>query len=198
MKRIVLSLILLCSLVSFPAAANKSLSDIMRSVVYLDGEAGHCTAFAVSVRQFLTAKHCIDSMGKLSINNEESVVITIDHKHDLALISGPIIAPLEMASREPELGDEVVLIGWPRDWADQKPLLFFGRVAALKIAMKVDDNQKHEMNFFHEGGGGGMSGGPIVNTHGQVVGLIQASATYPSVSVAGATVESIRKFLRLK
>lgn len=201
MRKSLLSL-LLCLLLINPLSAAQGpakLDKLYDSVAALIGEGAHCTAVSVRVGQWLTAEHCIKRMPTgMVLNGEVVTVIAQDEKVDLALVKGPVASILPVAEREPELGEPVVILGWPNGWTQRKPLMFFGRVQAVGFEASIENGPKQRYNAFHEGGGSGVSGGPVVNGEGKLVGLANAIAAYPSISLVGQSVKTIRKFLGMK
>jgi S1-C subfamily serine protease len=61
-----------------------------------------------------------------------------------------------------------------------------------------DDSTPKIRNLFDAGAGPGMSGGPIVNARGEIVGVVEAILINPSIVVVSPTVQQIRQFLGLK
>lgn len=130
-------------------------------------------------------------------------VIKLDKKVDLLLLEGPAAVALKIAKTEPEFGADVMMAGWPVGWQQARPLPFFGRMALQDLNIGFSDNTgdewpAHPMNFYHEGGGPGMSGCPIFNTSHEVIGVVEVVGQFPSISVGSPTVKVIRKFLEMK
>lgn len=173
MKKVFLSLILSLSLL-LPVQAS-SVSDmlhrVMKSVAYLKHDKdGACTTFLVGIPdRWAAANHCV---GKdMKINGEDVTVIKVSEELDLAMLRGPEGTMLPIAKKAPELGDRVYLVGWPAGWEGERPMVFFGNVATDPYH---DDQLGHVLYGLDAGGGRGMSGGPIVNEKGDVVGMVEA------------------------
>jgi hypothetical protein len=196
MKPLLILLTLLC--LTGPA-------DYFISVAHLVGEEGHCTATSVMPGRWLTAGHCqLDHFA----DGNEALEVKQDLKADLRLVTGPIAPPFKVAKSEPEIGEEVVLIGWTDIYFEllayeaPKPIVFFGHVQVIDAHLDYKDESgdnavEGQRNFFGAGGGPGMSGGPILNRKGELVGMSDAFVRAPGFSMVSPTVKSIRKFLGL-
>lgn len=179
-----------------PARTVEQTSASIRYVTIVDEEgiAGHCTAWSPRIKQWMTANHCVE--GTMSIGADVLRIIAQDEKTDLALLEGPIAPPLTIADTDPLVSSEATLIGWPEDYpAESAPLPFFGRIQALNIT--VPGVGAHR-TLIHEGGGKGMSGGPIVDSAGHVIGMVEAIHMWPSTTMISQSVGQIKKFLEIK
>lgn len=210
MRKVLLTLLL--SLITLlPLKAD--VKSIIDSVAYLQAGEGHCTAWSIGVKQWITEGHCVDEE-PLVINGEEARVVKLDKGEDLALLDGPLVTPLQVSTQEPifEGKDgklaETTLFGWPGDYPSLKPIVFSGHLAALDVEPtgELDEYDHHNCNLFASGVGAGMSGGPIVQG-GKVVGMVEAGRAYGwphggMISLghitASQTVKAIRKFAGLK
>lgn len=180
MKRELLALVLGVSLLFLPYSP--SISSLLPSVVRITDGAGSCSAFSIddTVCYYLTAAHCAAAgLGE---------VIMIDHDTDIAVIRLPECTPrIPLARSEPALGEKVHILGYPgkQDW----PLALTGHVAAVESGYR----EGKVRNIFHEGVGAGMSGGPIINSRGEAVGVVSEGKEIPSVIVASPTVRMLKK-----
>lgn len=196
--RVILALALVLALGLTPSTP--SLATTMQSVAFFSQSDGHCTAWSARAGQWVSAAHCVKSGTDWKISGEAVELIKLDKKMDLVLLRGPIVMPLEIAETDAPLGEQINLIGWPARYYAKKPLVLTGFVAAVGIETnEIDTGLEiyHDLNIDHEGGGPGMSGGPIVY-RGKVVGVIEAYQELPSVIMIGPTVKDLRKFLELK
>lgn len=197
MKRTFLAIILAIIPLATPTANDLSdmLHRTMESVAYVDGSTGHCTAWSVRISQWMTANHCV-KYNDLTINGVEVLIVKQDEKADLALLQGPKVTPLELAKQAPELGDDVYSFGWPGEYPSMKPIFFHG---VFNVDPENDATLKHDMVGIDSQNGFGMSGGPIVNRDGKVVGMTEAIVRDPDsfmVEAYSQTLKDIKKFLK--
>lgn len=124
-----------------------------------------CTAFIVDASKglALTASHCVSGEEVVYIKDIIPVeVIKYDPEKDLGLIRIPLMMgpPLEFA-KEIKLGDEAVAVGFG-----------LGRLTTVirHVAGFIDETNDIMFDgvYIH-----GMSGGPILNNLGQVIGIVQ-------------------------
>lgn len=139
----------------------------------------YCTAFSVNVTQrgWMTAAHCIGDLdlrrehpAQRFIDGHKAHVVAIDWKHDLALLqtaSWAQTTQLQLSEAPVELGDRLEVLGY--GYGRAKPFYFVGQAAMI------------EADFFGFTGtlvaivtAGGVSGAPVVNEAGQVVGVAHA------------------------
>jgi S1-C subfamily serine protease len=194
MKRLLLTIFLVamlgCAVHIPPVLGPLPIIDrVLRSTVaisYYVGEGrGHiCTGFVVSATRgrVLTARHCVADTPIVQVDGMDSIVIATTDS--LALVSIPPMSkpPLEIRSDPPLIGESVQAFGY--GWGDMYVL---GR----HIAAFSED----ELDIALDGPlAPGMSGGPVVDNEGRVVGVNQASTEPPLISYICGQKE-IRKFL---
>ena len=81
MRKVLLTLLL--SLITLlPLKAD--VKSIIDSVAYLQAGEGHCTAWSIGVKQWITEGHCVDEE-PLVINGEEARVVKLDDDGAIAL-----------------------------------------------------------------------------------------------------------------
>jgi len=164
-----------------PPAAIKSVALITFDVS--SDEQRMCSGIVVdAVRgHVLTAAHCIpDNLSTFRVDGKPGIIIKRDGQ--FALIQcGMKRSVLVLRSTEPVIGEPIIIIGFA--WGE---LAVFGRlVASVK-----------EGDFATDGAiAPGMSGGPILDSGGLVIGMSQASS--PIVGIACGSRE-IREFLRIR
>lgn len=202
MKRL-LSSILALSLFFAPvptfAEANWTAiaKQIQRSVVYLESADGACTAFVINssakgkddedVDYVLTAAHC---EGKDMYVDQTPVTIkSKDTKKDLMVLEVPDLdrPAIGLAKENPKQGEEVMSFGY--GYALDRPL--------ARVTHISDDN-----TYIPTGGIGGplmvtdvgfvsgQSGGPVVDTAGNVVMIVQMGNPYVGIGVGAETIKS--------
>lgn len=122
-----------------------------------------CTGFAVGIVQVITAAHCVNVDGdEITLDGKPTRVLK--HNDAFVLLSQePAAKPPLPLGRVPQAGDEVTAYGfgygfklqmkrWIAGFQDDKHPVIDGEIVA------------------------GMSGGPTINSRGEVVGLNQAYA----------------------
>lgn len=177
-------------------------ADALPSVGHLIQQGHHCTSVSVAVNRWLSVAHCQDIKAFGDGTAVEDV--KIDAVKDLRLTTGPVAEPIPMAHDEPQLGETVWLFGWTDvygallNWVAPKPIMFTGHIAVLDVNVNFADVKIEHANLILDGGGPGMSGGPVLNARGELVGIVQALSEHPSIVMMSPTVKTIRQFLGLK
>lgn len=177
-------LILLCLHCPGIPAQETSVPDLVAhikpAVVYImttirgKKEIGQGSGFLVRSDQIISNWHVVEDAQEILVRTAQGdmlkvkSIIATDRVHDLALLQleGPVggISPLDIASSSPREGEYVVVVGNPKGlgWSNSD-----GRVSSirelrsglrlLQITAPVSP---------------GSSGSPVVNTRGQVVGVV--------------------------
>lgn len=194
MKRIFLS-ILLASFLLFPSPTSTLayppaiplIEQVRRSIVRLDlvttDERDHpvCTAFMVARAQAITAAHCLPKEGEeMFADGEPSRILRQDE--EFGLVSADTEKPpLAIRRTEALVGEEVRTFGFAWGYLN----VFKRNIASFKEGDLVIDSPLAP----------GMSGGPVVDAKGEVVGVNQAANNVVGV-ICG--VSEIRHFLQGK
>lgn len=194
MKRVLFTALLSASII-FSSCGNifgvSPMDRVLRAIVQIqlpEGEStGICTGFIVDAARgwALTAKHCVptDPKAEILVNGEASAVIKTSDT--LAIVRTNIMTtpPLEIRQKDLQLGEAVKSFGFGRG-----KMVVFGRgVAAILDGKDIAlDGPLLE----------GMSGGPVVDADGKVVGINQA-VYFGQVGIACGQ-EEIRDFLAKK
>lgn len=141
-----------------------------------------CTGFVVDSARGLavTAAHCITD-GENFVDGEPTTVVRM--KSDLALIRVPVMSkpPLRVRSDDPVLGEGIVSVGFG-----------YGDLTVLSRGVAGYDS---EDGYLYVDGPliPGMSGGPILDARGEVVGVNQKSN---SITGLACPPSEIRAFLK--
>lgn len=156
-----------------------------------------CTAFSIDDRKFLTAAHCVIPMdeegqiipdAQLRANGMPAFVLKLDTDLDLAVIVTDIVRPsLKLRDKELERFEDVHAVGYGEGFL--KPLFTDQRVMLTnyKIAAGIAAGTVFMHPFI-----GGMSGGPVYDYDGLVVGIVQRASD--SIGY-GVPVSTIKYFL---
>ena len=124
-------------------------------------------------------------------NNPNTKKDAISPEYDLACIyfksNDTEVQPLKVLSTDPKVGDDVIAIGYP---GRQNNTIAFGKVAQY-CKVTLSDTPKYESNVTFDViqhsayTKGGSSGGPILNSNLQVIGVHYAgSTTYEDIHYA--------------
>ena len=170
---------------------------LSKSVVYIETTHGSCTGFVISSKvekkdepdqtYLLTAAHC--NGPEIYADQSAAKVIHLDTKKDLMVLSVEALdrPALHLASDNPKIGQTVARYGF--GWGLERPM--------LRQAMVSDDN-----TYIPEDGIGGpfmvidaqfvpgMSGGPVVNEHGDVVMIVQRGGGAVGIGVGADILKS--------
>lgn len=189
MKKTLLLFLLLFSLTlsDLLLAARASVVErVTSSTVFIsspDGNGGDriCSGFVVegSGGRALTARHCVRDFDVIQVNTLFSLVVKKNENFALlSMINQPPIGALELRKKPMELTQRILAFGF--GWGEMEILgrgisIFKGRDFAVDGPFIT-----------------GMSGGPITDEDGRVVGLIQASNNIVGIACG---VQEIKDFL---
>lgn len=185
MKRALVALVMsLMLLIPPPVVASNPFSRALQSVVVLetlvDDNVMKCSGSVIG-RHILVAAHCV-----LPTNAN---VVVFNEDEDIAVVSAATGLPaLELASGEPQLGQKAWILGFPgrgHEW----PLVLSTTVAGVKSGYRDGAIR----NLFHDGARPGMSGGPIIDERGRVIGMVSEAQGDGALIVASPLVKRIRE-----
>jgi len=183
---------------TFAAADWIPLADKLgKSVVYIENTSGSCTGFVINadatnkdkedVDYILTAAHC-NGEG-LYVDQTAAKVLWLDTKKDLMVLEvSDLNRPaLKLAKDNPKVGDEVASLGY--GWGLERPM--------FRTAHVSDDD-----TYIPEDGIGGpfividaqfvsgQSGGPVINTAGEVALIVQRGGGAVGIGVGAEVIRS--------
>lgn len=168
-----------------------------KSVVYIENASGSCTGFVINADvkkekepdqdYILTAAHCEGE--DLYADQTAAKVIWKDTKKDLMVLAVEDLGrpALKLAKDNPKIGDEVASLGY--GWGLERPM--------FRTAHVSDDD-----TYIPEDGIGGpfividaqfvsgQSGGPVINSAGEVALIVQRGGQGVGIGVGAETIRS--------
>lgn len=172
------------------------------------------SGFALDNERIVTAGHlCIsiwheqvkgltkEELNVYYVNNNKEVakmtgakIEAMDEKRDICVLHFPKhgIVPLAIAVRnEVKIDDRILMSGSPLGFF---PYTAKGRVIA-SVSKDFGDSDLNDRLVVNVPGAGGVSGGPIINGDGRVIGIVMAKAPFDHVLFA-VRAKTIMDFLR--
>lgn len=150
-----------------------------------------CTAFAVNAITYITAYHCVEKQEEVHVFKENQIGLGIvyktDKKNDLAMFRSNVMSEGLNLGSEPKLGDKLYFFGYPFDVPF--PVFFEAFALGKQYIPPID----HTYFILNHPSYQGMSGGPVTNSEGGVVSVMQMGAPFIS---GGAEYEALKKFLK--
>lgn len=178
MKRCLLAVVFAFTFIVPTSVIANRYDDLFKSVAQLeitrsDGYSlGSCTTGMIQEKRglWITAAHCVLNNGTLSIGKKIATLVDADMENDIAILSIPGVSAvaLPLATRAPETGDEIGIIGYPHGIG---PMYTRGHIST---ARQQASNGLHYM-FYTAVACPGSSGSPVVNTKGQIVSIHRGS-----------------------
>lgn len=161
--------------------------------LFRDGQwGGSCWALEQhgDVALIVTAAHCVQGYHLFHVGPYRAYLVWMDAASDVALLTVRTKDRLYALSlAKPKLGEECWAVGCAPDEAGNPSLsAYYGRVSNVSHRTAYGD-----VLLANTGIIGGMSGGPLLNKHGQVIGMCHRMQTwgYPMDS-SGLFVPSAR------
>lgn len=145
---------------------------VQSSIVHITEETqnepnGVCTGIVLAPDRVLTAAHCLGDA--VQADGRTAIVLKSDAFYDLALLNVVTVRPiLPMAVDTVVRGEYVSAFGYGWGW-DHLTML-----TCRVVLVDFSPNPKMPVGIFTQGGYiPGMSGGPVVNADGELVGIVQ-------------------------
>lgn len=151
---------------------------------------GACTAFAIAQRMYLTADHCTPGQADwdFMMDGHKAFVVKADETTDLAIVMTDIDKPILSLREAPLVIDEdVKAMGYA-----------YGFLQPITIALKTQileytlEESIYPGTIFTPGVIGGMSGGPIFDHQGRIIGIVQRGSAMIAYGVSNKT---LREFI---
>lgn len=150
----------------WPAVADK----LKNSIVFLE----NCTGFVIDAKRHhvLTAAHC-EPQGenpKFLVDGTNAYKIYVDYRKDLLVLRANSIdkPALRLAVANPQWGEEVATLGF--GWALEFPMFRVSHISNPRFEIESLSGPFVVVDTSYVGG---QSGGPVVNTRGEVVSIVQ-------------------------
>lgn len=145
----------------------------------VNGFAKTATGFAIDRNVVVTVAHLEPNeyvcLANIFGERFKGKVLSIDSRWDLAFIeSEKNLNPLEVSFNQPPIGSLVVVGGMP--YGLLRPFFTIGTVSGYKVNTVIDGRPLEGLMMLSAPTMPGMSGGPVVGVHGEVVGMIIANA----------------------
>jgi S1-C subfamily serine protease len=164
---------------------NEYLKNVSNSIVlisiYQEEQIGFGTGFAISENQIITNKHVVQGCSQNQIhlvtsNNKLRVTeIICDNRDDVALLAVESETPLPFLrlgkSQFVEPGESIIAIGFPyvENISHQENLYITkGTVSSIRPTTFCSER----VFYLDAQIGRGMSGGPVINEYGEVIGVV--------------------------
>jgi V8-like Glu-specific endopeptidase len=129
---------------------------------------GYCTGFSVGIVWILTAEHCAPEGEDVLVDGAPAKVVKRNDMLVLLQIEASRYQVLNVEKKRPKVGERTATVGF----IYMMPEMTIYRNVAGYCQCEFGE---HENMLMDAPAGGGMSGAPVLNEKGDVVGLHQAS-----------------------
>lgn len=195
--RILLAGLLLSTACSTPAGETDPFESVAQLRGHVCGRAMVGSAVVIAEELLITAAHNVaGSEGGLTATFEDGLehavtLVAIDFDRDLALLSAPGIRRpfISLADPVPREGGRIIRLRAQAERAevpftDAEPIIAVGR------NMYDEESAVRRANVrVSSAAGVGYSGGPVLNPHDEMIGLVYATARLDDVTYANASAE---------
>ncbi len=165
------------------------ISRVRPSVVKIEGVAPSCnqalegSGFVVSPERVMTNAHVVAGTRTLTVQSDdgplEAKVVLFDYRNDVAVLDVPGLAapPLDFAERSATTGDDAIALGYPEAGPFTATPERVREVVNLSGPDIYRDAQVRRQVYTVRGAiRQGNSGGPLINSDGQVLGVVFGAA----------------------
>jgi S1-C subfamily serine protease len=175
--RKVIAALLLFALSVLPVAAadpwQAVAEKVGNSVVRVNSEDGSCTGFVVNAekRYVQSAAHCY-STGRIWVDLVNSFVVALDETKDLMILEvkdlDPAKTTLQLATKNPVVMQDVMSVGF--GYGLERPQFRAAKISDVAMLLPELSGPFVAVNIAFTPG---QSGGPVVDSNGNVVSLVQ-------------------------
>ncbi len=130
-----------------------------------------CSGFFITTDGYIgTAAHCVTDKMSLSVEYKNqtytAILIDVDKRHDVALYKiSALHTPALPIGLPAKVGDAVFILGYPiPSWLGYKLKIRTGHVSRIALEAYITNASSCQ----------GNSGGPVVNSKNQVIGILTA------------------------
>ena len=173
---------------------SQEIQDWLDAVVLLTNNGAFCSGALIDDGTVLTAYHCVASGRNTTVQTRSQNVyqghtVAVDVQHDLALVqledwsSNEILIPLSVNLDSPMQGDWVYALGHPLAPYARKPML--KGTLQWSVSQGVVSAVGERLIQVDAPLNPGNSGGPIVNTSGEIVGVASRKLRGDNLSFLG-------------
>jgi hypothetical protein len=174
-------LLLLISLNIYAHDSKKTYQDSIKSIAMIIHSGGICSGTLISKNEILTAAHCVDTLRTVFVKFQDQIdyykgeVSKLNFEDDLAVIKIPIQTSrkhIKISIHEEQPGGQVVTIGHPTMFKGFSNKNVFHQ-DLMYLMSKGIISKNNENNYIIDASvSGGNSGGPLLNSKGELIGVI--------------------------
>lgn len=141
---------------------------------------------------FVTAFHCV--VGKIFLGKHSLELVVLNELEDIVALRGDVKVTGLKLGKMPSIGDTITAVGFPAGFPTvlQIPGVFQGEFQI--------ENFGPPSAIYWGNALPGMSGGPILNTRGEVVGMVTGGGnpSHPLQNIGtGVKFEALRKVIKM-